>query len=45
MPTPQRPELNALFHKPPEEAIQSLKNKGYKIGWCVRKYAGVIKEG
>ena len=33
MPTPQRPELNALFHKPPEEAIQSLKNKGYKIGW------------
>lgn len=33
MPTPHRPELNVLFHKPPDEAIQYLKNKGYKIGW------------
>lgn len=30
MPTPQRPELNALFHKPPEEAIQYLKTRVIK---------------
>ncbi|OTG87692.1 phage head morphogenesis protein [Acinetobacter sp. ANC 4558] len=33
MPTPHRPELNALFHKPPKEAVQYLKSKGYKFGW------------
>lgn len=33
MPTPQRPELNALFDRPPAEAIEYLKSKGYKIGW------------
>ncbi|MFA2969790.1 phage head morphogenesis protein [Acinetobacter pittii] len=33
MPTPQRPELNALFTLPPQDAIDYLKNKGFKIGW------------
>jgi hypothetical protein len=33
MPTPQRPELNVLFDRPPVEAIEYLKSKGYKIGW------------
>ena len=33
MPTPQRPELNALFELPPQDAIDYLKNKGFKIGW------------
>ncbi|QHH96698.1 phage minor head protein [Acinetobacter dispersus] len=30
---PQRPELNALFNSPPEDAIAYLKSKGFKIGW------------
>lgn len=30
---PQRPELNALFNSPPEDAISYLKSKGFKIGW------------
>jgi len=33
MPTPHRPELNALFDQPPAEAIAYLESKGYKIGW------------
>ncbi len=33
MPTPHRPELNALFNKPPADAIEYLQSKGYKIGW------------
>ncbi|MGE8685126.1 MAG: phage head morphogenesis protein, partial [Acinetobacter sp.] len=33
MPTPQRPELNALFDRPPAEAIEYLESKGHKIGW------------
>lgn len=33
MPTPHRPELNALFNLPPTDAINYLKDKGYKIGW------------
>lgn len=33
MPIPQRPELNALFNLPPTDAIDYLKNKGFKIGW------------
>lgn len=33
MPTPHRPELNALFDRPPAEAIDYLESKGYKIGW------------
>jgi hypothetical protein len=33
MPTPHRPELNALFDQPPAEAITYLESKGYKIGW------------
>lgn len=33
MPTPHRPELNALFNQPPKDAIDYLKNKGFKIGW------------
>ena len=33
MPTPQRPELKALFELPPQDAIDYLKNKGFKIGW------------
>lgn len=33
MPTPHRPELNALFNKPPADAIEYLKSKGFKIGW------------
>lgn len=33
MPTPHRPELNALFDRPPAEAIEYLESKGYKIGW------------
>lgn len=33
MPTPQRPELNALFNLPPNDAIDYLKSKGFKIGW------------
>lgn len=33
MPTPHRPELNALFKQPPKDAIDYLKNKGFKIGW------------
>lgn len=33
MPTPQRPELNVLFDRPPAEAVEYLKSKGYKIGW------------
>ncbi|MGQ0784235.1 phage head morphogenesis protein [Acinetobacter baumannii] len=33
MPTPQRPELNALFKLPPQDAIDYLKKKGFKIGW------------
>ena len=33
MPTPHRPELNALFKQPPKEAIDYLKSKGFKIGW------------
>lgn len=31
--TPQRPELNALFEMPPQDAIDYLKAKGFKIGW------------
>lgn len=31
--TPQRPELNALFNLPPQDAIDYLKKKGFKIGW------------
>ncbi|ENX02662.1 hypothetical protein F900_01108 [Acinetobacter modestus] len=30
---PSRPELNALFKLPPEDAISYLKSKGFKIGW------------
>lgn len=30
---PQRPELNALFDMPPQDAIDYLKAKGFKIGW------------
>lgn len=30
---PQRPELNALFEMPPQDAIDYLKAKGFKIGW------------
>ena len=30
---PQRPELNALFDMPPQDAIDHLKAKGFKIGW------------
>lgn len=30
---PQRPELNALFEMPPQDAIDHLKAKGFKIGW------------
>lgn len=30
---PSRPELNALFNSPPEDAIAYLKSKGFKIGW------------
>ena len=30
---PLRPELNALFNLPPEDAISYLKSKGFKIGW------------
>ncbi|HFX6349754.1 TPA: phage minor head protein [Acinetobacter baumannii] len=33
MPTAQRPELNALFTLPPEDAISYLEKKGFKIGW------------
>lgn len=33
MPTPHRPELNALFNRPPADAIAYLESKGYKIGW------------
>lgn len=33
MPTPHRPELNALFNKPPADAIEYLQSKGFKIGW------------
>ncbi len=33
MPTAQRPELNALFNLPPEDAISYLEKKGFKIGW------------
>jgi uncharacterized protein with gpF-like domain len=33
MPTPQRPELNALFDRPPAEAIEYLKSRAIKIGW------------
>lgn len=33
MPTPHRPELNALFKQPPKDAIDYLKSKGFKIGW------------
>lgn len=33
MPTPHRPELNALFNNPPADAIEFLKSKGFKIGW------------
>ncbi|MCK0915084.1 phage head morphogenesis protein [Acinetobacter pittii] len=33
MPTAQRPELNALFNLPPNDAIDYLKSKGFKIGW------------
>lgn len=29
----QRPELNALFEMPPQDAIDHLKAKGFKIGW------------
>lgn len=32
MPSAQRPELNALFTLPPEDAISYLE-KGFKIGW------------
>ena len=31
--TPQRPELNALFEMPPQDAIDYLQAKGFKIGW------------
>ena len=30
---PQRPELKALFEMPPQDAIDYLKAKGFKIGW------------
>lgn len=30
---PQRPELNALFEMPPQDAIDYLQAKGFKIGW------------
>jgi hypothetical protein len=30
---PSRPELNALFNSPPEDAIAYLKSKGFNIGW------------
>lgn len=30
---PHRPELNALFELPPQDAIDYLKAKGFKIGW------------
>lgn len=33
MPKAQRPELNALFNLPPEDAISYLEKKGFKIGW------------
>ncbi|HEP1386909.1 TPA: phage head morphogenesis protein, partial [Acinetobacter baumannii] len=33
MPSAQRPELNALFTLPPEDAISYLEKKGFKIGW------------
>ncbi|MCY2777041.1 phage minor head protein [Acinetobacter baumannii] len=33
MSTAQRPELNALFTLPPEDAISYLEKKGFKIGW------------
>ncbi|ADX03016.1 phage head morphogenesis protein [Acinetobacter baumannii] len=33
MPVAQRPELNALFNLPPNDAIDYLKSKGFKIGW------------
>jgi len=33
MPTAQRPELNALFTLPPEDAISYLEKKGFKVGW------------
>ncbi|ENX20183.1 hypothetical protein F892_03106 [Acinetobacter vivianii] len=33
MPTPQKPELNALFNLPPADAIDYLKKKGFKLGW------------
>lgn len=33
MPIPHRPELSALFDLPPQDAIDYLKNKGFKIGW------------
>lgn len=32
-PIPQRAELNALFNLPPQDAIDYLKAKGFKIGW------------
>lgn len=32
-PLPHRPELNALFNLPPQDAIDYLKAKGFKIGW------------
>lgn len=33
MPAPSAQDFNILFNQPPEEAINYLKNKGYKIGW------------
>ncbi|HCW5959680.1 phage head morphogenesis protein [Acinetobacter baumannii] len=33
MPKAQRPELNALFSLPPNDAISYLEKKGFKIGW------------
>ena len=33
MPKPSAQDFNVLFNQPPEDAMNYLKDKGYKIGW------------